>query len=108
LLALPLSLVSTGKNTGFRSLYAMLLAEPGSGPFNGARLKDYSGLPDDLNLLVVVGEDDYVVGAAFGLLVFNTAVNTPNRNFIVQRRAQTTAILTERRSKNITYCSSPR
>jgi len=65
---------------------AMLLAEPGSGPFNGARLKDYSGLPDDLNLLVVVGEDDYVVGTAFGLLVFNTAVNTPNRNFIVQRR----------------------
>jgi hypothetical protein len=38
------------------------------------------------NLLVIVGEDDYVVGAAFGLLVFNTAVNTPNRNFIVQRR----------------------
>lgn len=68
---------------------AMLLAEPGSGPFSGARLKDYSALPADLNLLVVVGEDDYVVGAEFGLIVFETAVNTPKRNFIVQRRDTT-------------------
>jgi hypothetical protein len=65
---------------------AMLLAEPGSGPFKGARLTDYSGLPADMNLLVIVGEDDFVVGAEFGALVFNTAVNTPNRNFIIQRR----------------------
>jgi hypothetical protein len=27
-----------------------------------------------------------VVGEAFGRLVFETAINTPNRNFIVQRR----------------------
>ena len=48
----------------------MLLAEPGSGPFKGARLEHYERLPDDLNLLVVVGEDDYVVGEEFGRLVF--------------------------------------
>jgi pimeloyl-ACP methyl ester carboxylesterase len=65
---------------------AMLLCEPGSGPFKGARLTDYSALPADLNLLVVVGEDDYVVGGEFGALVFQTAVNTPNRNLVVQRR----------------------
>jgi hypothetical protein len=65
---------------------AMLLAEPGSGPFKGARLEDYSGLPADLHLLVVVGEDDFVVGAEFGALVFNTAVNTPKRNLLFQRR----------------------
>jgi pimeloyl-ACP methyl ester carboxylesterase len=68
---------------------AMLLAEPGSGPFKGARLPDYAGLSPDLNLLVVVGEDDYVVGDEFGRLVFETAVHTPNRNFIVQRRDTT-------------------
>lgn len=68
---------------------AMLLAEPGSGPFKGARLDDYKQLPADLNLLVVVGEDDYVVGEEFGRLVFETAVNTPNRNLIVQRRDTT-------------------
>jgi pimeloyl-ACP methyl ester carboxylesterase len=68
---------------------AMLLAEPGSGPFKGARLEDYAGLPADLNLLVVVGEDDYVVGAEFGARVFQTAVNTPQRNLVVQRRDTT-------------------
>lgn len=65
---------------------AMLLAEPGSGPFKGARLKSYEKLPPDLNLLVIVGEDDYVVGEEFGRLVFETAINTPQRNLIVQRR----------------------
>ena len=65
---------------------AMLLAEPGSGPFKGARLEKYEKLPDDLKLIIVVGEDDYVVGEEFGRLVFETAVNTPNRNLIVQRR----------------------
>ncbi|MBL7776255.1 MAG: alpha/beta hydrolase fold domain-containing protein [Saprospiraceae bacterium] len=64
---------------------AMLLCEPGSGPFKGARLSDYSGLAPELNLLVIVGEDDFVVGHEFGQLVFETAVNTPCRNLIVQR-----------------------
>lgn len=68
---------------------AMLLAEPGSGPFSGARLTDYKDLPPDLNLLVVVGEDDVVVGAEFAAIVYNTAVNTPRRNFLVQRRDMT-------------------
>ncbi|MCC6279502.1 MAG: hypothetical protein IT262_02810 [Saprospiraceae bacterium] len=65
---------------------SMLLCEPGSGPFKGARLTDYAGLPDDLSLVVVVGEDDYVVGDEFGRLVFQTAVRTPQRNLVVQRR----------------------
>ncbi len=51
----------------------MLLCEPGSGPFKGARLTDYSGLPADLQMVVVIGEDDYVVGDEFGRLVFQTA-----------------------------------
>ncbi len=64
---------------------AMLLCEPGSGPLKGARLEKYDALDRDLNLLVIVGEDDYVVGHEFGQLVFETAVNTPNRNLILQR-----------------------
>lgn len=66
---------------------SMLLCEPGSGPFKGARLEHYSDLPADLQLVVVVGEDDYVVGDEFGRLVFQTAVNTPIRNLVVQRRS---------------------
>ena len=66
---------------------SMLLCEPGSGPFKGARLSDYSNLPADLQMVVVVGEDDYVVGDEFGRLVFQTATNTPNRNLVIQRRS---------------------
>jgi pimeloyl-ACP methyl ester carboxylesterase len=68
---------------------AMLLAQPGSGPFKGARLPSYDGLSSDLKLIVVVGEDDYVVGDEFAKRVFETAVNTPNRNLVVQRRDTT-------------------
>lgn len=64
---------------------AMLLCEPGSGPLKGARLDNYEGLSDDLNLLIIVGEDDYVVGHEFGQLVFETATNTPQRNLVLQR-----------------------
>jgi pimeloyl-ACP methyl ester carboxylesterase len=66
---------------------AMLLATPGSGPLRGARLKSYDALPADLHLSIVVGEDDYVVGSEFGALVFQTAVNTPNRNLVFQRHS---------------------
>jgi pimeloyl-ACP methyl ester carboxylesterase len=66
---------------------SMLLCEPGSGPFKGARLPEYSGLPADLQMVVVVGEDDYVVGSEFGQFVFQTATNTPQRNFVIQRRS---------------------
>jgi pimeloyl-ACP methyl ester carboxylesterase len=64
---------------------SMLLCEPGSGPLKGARLAGYERLPPDLSLVIVVGEDDYVVGDEFARLVFETAVNTPNRNFVIQR-----------------------
>lgn len=66
---------------------SMLLCEPGSGPFKGARLTDYSNLPEDLQMVIVVGADDYVVGDEFGRFVFQTATNTPQRNFVVQRRS---------------------
>jgi pimeloyl-ACP methyl ester carboxylesterase len=66
---------------------SMLLCEPGSGPLKGARLPRYSGLPSDLKLVVVVGEDDYVVGDEFGRLVFQTADQTPERNLVIQRRS---------------------
>ncbi|MCB9304982.1 MAG: alpha/beta hydrolase fold domain-containing protein [Lewinellaceae bacterium] len=66
---------------------SLLLCEPGSGPFKGARLNEYSDLPADLEMVVVVGADDYVVGDEFGRLVFETAINTPHRNLVIQRRS---------------------
>ncbi len=74
------------QNLGIPKPSSMLLCEAGSGPLKGARLGGYGDLPADLHLIVVVGEDDYVVGDEFGRLVFRTAVNTPQRNLVIQRR----------------------
>ncbi len=64
---------------------AVFLASPGTGPLKGARLDDYKGMDTDLNLLVMVSEDDRTVGDELGNIIFNTAVNTPNRNLIRQK-----------------------
>jgi pimeloyl-ACP methyl ester carboxylesterase len=82
---------------------AMLLCEPGSGPFTGARLPGYKDLQSDCKLLVVIGEHDDVVGDGFGRLVFETAVNTPARNFLVQR-SDTSAQRDIRASHAEPYC----
>lgn len=68
---------------------AMLLAQPGTGPFKGAILEDYRDLDPDLKLTVIVGEDDYVVGDVFARHIFETAINTPHRNLIYHRRDTT-------------------
>lgn len=83
------NLASDWQKFGIPKPTAMLLAEPGSGPLKGARLESYERLSADLNLLIVVGEDDYVVGSEFGHRVFTTATNTPNRNLVIQRRDTT-------------------
>lgn len=64
----------------------MLLAEPGTGPFKGAILEDYSRMPSDLKLVTIAGEDDYIVADIISRKVFESAVNTPERNYIIQRR----------------------
>ncbi len=74
------------KKLGIPKPAAMLLAQPGSGPLKGARLASYAGLPADLNLVIVASEHDFVVGDEFSRLVFETAVNTPNRNLVKQCR----------------------
>lgn len=66
---------------------AMLLAQPGTSRLKGARLKTYEDLPADLNLVTIASEHDWVVGAEFSKLVFETATNTPNRNLVVQFRS---------------------
>ena len=62
----------------------ILLCAPGTGPLNGARLESYAAMPADTRLLVLVSVNDHVVGETMGRLIFETAVNTPHRNFIRQ------------------------
>ncbi|MFK7809904.1 MAG: alpha/beta hydrolase [Saprospiraceae bacterium] len=63
---------------------AILLCSPGSGPFKGGVLDDYSGIPSVTKLVSMVSENDNIVGDKLGILIFESAINTPNRNLIRQ------------------------
>ena len=63
----------------------IFLCAPGTGPFKAGRLDSYAGLPTDLKLLVMVNENDYIVGDEMGVKIFETATNTPYRNLIRQQ-----------------------
>ncbi len=66
--------------------HAVMLCSPGSGPFRGGLLKNYSEIPSETKLLVLVSEDDRTVGDKVGNLVFETAINVKNRNLLRQFR----------------------
>lgn len=63
---------------------AIFLVSPGTGPIKKFTLDDYSGIPSDTKLLIMVSENDYVVGDALGVKVFNTATDVVYRNLIRQ------------------------
>lgn len=65
---------------------AVMLCSPGTGPLKGGRLDSYENMDTDIKLLVMVSDDDYVVGDKFGYLVFNSAQNVIDRNFIRQHK----------------------
>ncbi len=60
----------------------LLCASPGTGPMNGAKPEDYRNMPADTKLLIVNSNDDQVVKEKFQRTIFNTAINTPTRNFL--------------------------
>ena len=62
----------------------VFLCAPGTGPFKAGILESYTDMPKDLNLLILLHENDYVVGDKLGVKIFETATNTPNRNLIRQ------------------------
>ncbi|MFK8103790.1 MAG: hypothetical protein AB8G15_14745 [Saprospiraceae bacterium] len=63
---------------------AIMMVSPGSGPFRGGRLDSYEGLDEDLKLLIMVSDNDHIVGDSFGELVFASAKQVKQRNFIRQ------------------------
>ncbi len=69
---------------------AILLCSPGSGPFKGGLLDSYEAMPADLKMVVMVSEDDKIVGDKFGKKVFETATNVIERNYIIQFRDNST------------------
>ncbi len=63
---------------------AIMLCAPGSGRFKGGRLSSYEAMPEDVKMLILVSNDDWVVGDEFGLKVFNEAKNATQRNLLRQ------------------------
>ena len=82
--AITAHLLSELENWDIPKPSAALLVSPGTGPFRSFERDNYSSIPEDVNLLIMVSDGDIVVGDDFGKTVFETAVNTPNRNFIRQ------------------------
>ena len=79
----------------------IFLCAPGTGPFKAGKLDSYADLPADLKLLVMVNENDYIVGDEMGVKIFETAINTPNRNLIRQQTDSENGISA---GHNETYC----
>lgn len=62
-----------------------MLCEPGTGGFDSGRLSTYRNMDTDYNALIVVGEDDIVVGNSFGREIMDsTLIPTTHKNYITQ------------------------
>ena len=64
---------------------SMFLCAPGSGKFKGGRLDDYSGMPGGIKLLMVVNENDWVVGDEFAVKLFEECKHLQYCNLLRQR-----------------------
>ena len=63
---------------------SLFACEPGTGPFKDARLRSYRELEEDINLLVMVGNEDLTVGDELGLRIYLSSKQLKRRNFIRQ------------------------
>lgn len=61
-----------------------MFVSPGTGPIEGFMLDSYETIPASTKMLLMVSEGDIVVRDIFAKKVFETAVNTPNRNLLRQ------------------------
>lgn len=63
---------------------AAMLISPGTGVFDKFPLESYEAIPSDTKMLIILSENDEVVGSRFGKKVFRTATNTLSRNLLIQ------------------------
>lgn len=63
---------------------SLFVCEPGTGPFKDARLRSYRELEEDIQLLVMVGNEDLTVGDELGLRIYLSSKQLKRRNFIRQ------------------------
>ncbi len=52
----------------------LMICQPGTGPFSSFNLDDYSFIPEDVKVAVVVGDKDHTVGDVLAKKIYNTTV----------------------------------
>ncbi len=70
--------------SGFPTPKCLFVCQPYNDAGTNVRLPDYSVMPSDMNLLIMVGENDAIVGSTFGrfLMDSTTSVSTTHKNYI--------------------------
>lgn len=66
----------------------LLLCAPGTGPLTGGRLRSYKAMPADTKIVIVVSENDEVVGEKMAKRIHRTAIHTPNRDLLYLSKDQ--------------------
>ncbi|MDB4728505.1 alpha/beta hydrolase [Saprospiraceae bacterium] len=64
----------------------LFLCSPGTGFVTMGRLETYKNMPSDIQMLIMVSQDDYVVGDELGVQIFQEATEVEDRNLIRQYR----------------------
>lgn len=74
----------TGYSTyGIPKPQCFMLCQPGTGGFDSGRLSTYKNMDTDYNALIVVGDDDIIVGNTFGREIMDsTLIPTSHKNYI--------------------------
>lgn len=78
------NLVTEYASYGTPKPQCFMLCQPGTGGFDSGRITSYSGMDTDYNALIVVGDDDIVVGDVFGREIMDsTLIPTTHKNYII-------------------------
>jgi hypothetical protein len=76
------NMVTAYSSYGIPKPKCFMLCQPGTGGFPG-RLNDYTTMPSDYKALLIVGDEDLVVGDAFAREIMNTTpIPTHSKNLI--------------------------
>lgn len=77
------NIVTEYNSYGLPKPQCFMLCQPGTGGLNAGRLASYSGMETNYNALIVVGNDDVIVGNSFGREIMDsTLIPTTNKNYI--------------------------
>lgn len=70
---------------GVPKVGALFLCSPGTGPFSGGRLDEYSAMPADLKMVMLINQNDHIVSPEFQLMLFETAENVQQKILLLQK-----------------------